>query len=90
MLERPLLTEAIGRRIVSSGLLSLEEFEDLRRDALGDITTLASDVSSLIRSTKHDTLASGSLVSLAYSIGAMISRSIRADKELLEAPMSRL
>jgi len=60
MLERPLLAEAIGRRVVSSGLLSAEEFEDLRREALGDITTAASDVSSLIRRTKHDTLAAGS------------------------------
>ena len=60
MLERPLLAEAIGRRVVSSGLLSAEQFEDLQREALGDITALASDVSSLIRSTKHNTLASGS------------------------------
>jgi len=60
MLERPLLAEAIGRRVVSSGLLSAEEFEDLRREALGDIRTLASDVDSLIRPTKRNTLATGS------------------------------
>ena len=60
MLERPLLAEAIGRRIVSSGLLSLEEFEHLRREALGDVTTLSSDVNNLIRTTKRNTLAAGS------------------------------
>ena len=60
VLERPLLAEAIGRRIIASGLLSEEKFEDLRREALRDVTTSASDVASLIHPTKHNTMAAGS------------------------------
>ncbi|MFC2079421.1 cupin domain-containing protein [Candidatus Bipolaricaulota bacterium] len=60
VLERPLLAEAIGRRIISLGLVSEEEFEDLRRNALQDITAPASDVASLIHPTKRNTMATGS------------------------------
>ena len=60
MLERPLLAEAIGKRIISSGLLSSEEFERLWKEASRDITAPSSDVSSLLRPTNRDTLATGS------------------------------
>lgn len=60
VLERPLLTEAIGRRIVSSGLLSVEEFSELRRDALRDITTPVSKAASVFQPTAHNTFVAGS------------------------------
>ena len=59
-LERPLLAEAIGRRIVSYGLLSEAGFEDLRREALRDVTVPVSDVASLIHFTQCNTPAIGS------------------------------
>lgn len=60
VLERPLLTEAIGRRIISSGLLSIEEFAELRRDALRDITTPVSKATNVFQPTAHNTFVSGS------------------------------
>lgn len=60
VLEQSLLAEVIGRRIVAAGLLSEEQFQALRKEALRDVTTSASDVASLVRLTKHNTLATGS------------------------------
>lgn len=57
---RPLLAEAIGRRLVATGLLNGEQFEALRIEALRDVTVPASDVSSLVHPTKRHTSATGS------------------------------
>jgi quercetin dioxygenase-like cupin family protein len=60
LLERPLLSEAIGQRIVSSGLLSAEAFADLREQALQDITAPISYTASVLSPTKNNTLVAGS------------------------------
>ena len=60
MLERPLLAEAIGKRLVASGQLTEGEFEAIRDEALRQICSSAANVASLIHPTKHGTLATGS------------------------------
>jgi mannose-6-phosphate isomerase-like protein (cupin superfamily) len=60
VLERPLLAEAIGERIISSGLLSAEQFGQLRRDALRDITSPIPQTASVFQATENNTLVSGS------------------------------
>lgn len=60
VLERPLLTEAIGRRIVSSGMMSEEEFSELRKEALRDITEPLTKNPSVFQPTAHNTFTSGS------------------------------
>lgn len=60
VLERPLLTEAIGRRIVSSGLLSEAEFSELRKEALRDITQPHSKTGSVFQPTANNTFTAGS------------------------------
>jgi len=54
------LTEVIGRRIISSGLLNADEFAELRRDALREITTPISDAGSVFQPTENNTFVSGS------------------------------
>lgn|GEM_PF-1578019 len=58
--ERPLLAEAIGEKLVANGILSEEQFDTLRREALQQICTTAADVSSIVRSTNHSTFTAGS------------------------------
>ncbi len=60
VLERPLLIEVIARRIISSGLLSADEFNELRSDALQEITTPISDTASVFQPTDDNTFVSGS------------------------------
>jgi mannose-6-phosphate isomerase-like protein (cupin superfamily) len=60
VIERPLLAEAIGAKLVSDGLLSEEQFNDIRDEALQQICTMSADVSSIVRSTNHNTVTAGS------------------------------
>jgi mannose-6-phosphate isomerase-like protein (cupin superfamily) len=60
VIERPLLAEAIGAKLVADGILTEEQFVAIRSEALQQICRLAADVSSIVRSTNHNTVASGS------------------------------
>lgn len=60
VLERPLLVEAIGEKLIADGLMNEEQFDVLRDAALQQICTSAADVSSIVRPTNRDTVASGS------------------------------
>jgi len=60
VLERPLLVEAIGEKLVAAGCLSEEAFDALRRDAIQELCASAEDVASIVRRTDEETLATGS------------------------------
>ncbi len=60
VLERPMLVETIGEKLVSEGRLSEDEFNVVRAEALQQICTAAADVASIVRKTKRNTLSSGS------------------------------
>ena len=78
-LERPLLAEAIGERLVASGHLTEEEFAGLRDDALRQLCSPAEEVSSIVRQTKRDTLSTGS-----WEIGE-VARDDANDYQVLSA-----
>jgi mannose-6-phosphate isomerase-like protein (cupin superfamily) len=60
VLERPLLVDAIGERLVAEGRLSEAEFEGIRAEALRRICASAEDVANIVQPTGHQTLATGS------------------------------
>jgi len=60
VLKRPLLVEAIGERLVSSGLLEEEQFDAVRAEALQQICLSAADVASIVHPTRRHTVAAGS------------------------------
>ncbi|MFC2095974.1 cupin domain-containing protein [Candidatus Bipolaricaulota bacterium] len=60
VLERPLLIEAIGERLIASGAISAEQFADLRRETLHDISSQSSDTSRVFQPTENNTFLSGS------------------------------
>jgi len=60
VLERPMLVEAIGEKLVSEGRLNEDEFNAIRAEALQQICASAADVASIVHMTKRHTLSSGS------------------------------
>lgn len=60
LLERPLVSDIIGKRLVESGRLTEEEFDRLRHEALLEAASPLSDVSELVHSTKQGALTAGS------------------------------
>lgn len=60
VLERPLLIEAIGAKLVADGLLDEEQFDAIRAAALEQICTSAADAGSIVQPTARNTMASGS------------------------------
>lgn len=60
VLERPLLVEMLGEKLVAAGCLSEEEFEALRLEAMREVCVSAKDVASIVRRTDRETLATGS------------------------------
>lgn len=60
MLDRPLIPELIGRRLVESGMVTEEQYTQLLEDALADVAASVHPVDSTVRHTSHSTLVSGS------------------------------
>ncbi len=60
VLERPLLVDAIGRRLVESGRLEEQEFDAIRAQAAQEVCVAAENVATIVHPTDHDTLATGS------------------------------
>ncbi len=60
VLERPLLVETLGEKLVTAGCLTQEEFDVLRLEAMRELCATAKDVASIVRRTDRETLATGS------------------------------
>jgi len=60
LLERPLVLDILGKRLVESGKLTAKEFDRLRHEVLLEAASPASGVDQLIHPTNHATLTSGS------------------------------
>jgi mannose-6-phosphate isomerase-like protein (cupin superfamily) len=60
VLERPVVAQLIGKKLVESGKLTEEEFDRLLNASTREASAVVSDVASLVRTTKRSTVAVGS------------------------------
>jgi quercetin dioxygenase-like cupin family protein len=60
VLERPLLIEAIGERLISAGYLDQKAFDRVRTEVMEGLCSPAQQVVNIVRHTDHNTLETGS------------------------------